>query len=103
MRIPSSPSALMTAVSFNLGQENLRRCLGSWLSPRKRQRANFAFVVIAGQRCRQLMLGAPTRLAYPRSQQPTRVAMEESSAGLLEYRTPEIPGEEPTHSKRHKQ
>ena len=37
--------------------------------------SKFAFVVIAGHRSRQLMLGARTRLAYPRSQKPTRIAI----------------------------
>jgi len=49
----------------------------------------FAFVVIAGKRARQLMLGAAPMLANPRSYQLTRVAMEELNAGLLEYETPE--------------
>ena len=49
----------------------------------------FAFVAVAGKRSRQLMLGAPPRLANPHSHKATRVAMEELTAGLLEYRTPE--------------
>ena len=52
----------------------------------------FVFVVVAGKRSRQLMLGAAPMLANPRSLKATRVALEELNAGLLEYRTPEIPG-----------
>jgi DNA-directed RNA polymerase omega subunit len=52
--------------------------------------SKFAYVVIAGKRSRQLMLGAAPMLANPRSHKPTRIAMEELNAGLLEYQTPEI-------------
>ena len=51
----------------------------------------FAYVVVAGRRARQLMLGAMPLLANPRSHKPTRVAMEELNAGQLEYDLPEIP------------
>ena len=51
----------------------------------------FAYVVVAGRRARQLMLGATPLLANPRSHKPTRVAMEELNAGQLEYDLPEIP------------
>jgi len=56
--------------------------------------SQFAFVVVAGKRARQLMSGAAPLLANPRSHKPTRVAMEELSAGQLEYRTPEVDGAE---------
>ena len=51
----------------------------------------FAYVVVAGRRARQLMIGAMPLLANPRSHKPTRVAMEELNAGQLEYDLPEIP------------
>jgi DNA-directed RNA polymerase omega subunit len=51
----------------------------------------FAYVVVAGRRARQLMLGAMPLLANPRSHKPTRVAMEELNAGQLEYDLPELP------------
>ena len=51
----------------------------------------FAYVVVAGRRARQLMLGATPLLANPRSHKPTRVAMEELNAGQLEYDLPDIP------------
>jgi DNA-directed RNA polymerase omega subunit len=50
----------------------------------------FAYVVVAGRRARQLMLGATPLLANPRSHKPTRVAMEELNAGQLEYDLPEV-------------
>jgi len=55
--------------------------------------SKFAFVVIAARRARQLMLGASPLLANPRSYKPTRVAVEELQAGVLEFQMPEIPGE----------
>ena len=51
----------------------------------------FAYVVVAGRRARQLMIGAMPLLANPRSHKPTRVAMEELNAGQLQYDLPEIP------------
>jgi DNA-directed RNA polymerase omega subunit len=53
--------------------------------------SQFAYVVVAGKRARQLMSGAMPLLAQPRSHKPTRVAMEELNAGQLEYQTPELP------------
>ena len=53
--------------------------------------SQFAFVVIAGRRARQLMIGASPLLANPRSQKATRVAMEELVAGQLEYDLPDVP------------
>ena len=55
--------------------------------------SKFAFVVVAARRARQLMLGASPLVANPRSHKPTRVAIEELGAGVLEYQLPEIPGE----------
>lgn len=52
--------------------------------------SQFAFVVVAGKRARQLMSGAVPLLANPRSHKATRIAMEELSAGQLEYETPDL-------------
>ena len=56
--------------------------------------SQFAFVVVAGKRARQLMSGAVPLLANPRSHKATRIAMEELSAGQLEYQTPDPDAEE---------
>ena len=53
----------------------------------------FAYVVVAGKRARQLMSGAVPLLANPRSHKATRVAMEELSAGQLEYQKPDLDAE----------
>ncbi len=53
----------------------------------------FAFVVIAARRARQLMSGAAPLVANPRSHKPTRVAVEELGAGVLEYQLPDLPGD----------
>ena len=55
--------------------------------------SKFAFVVVAARRARQLMSGASPLVANPRSLKPTRVAVEELGAGVLEYQLPVIPGE----------
>ena len=66
--------------------------------------SKFAFVVIAARRARQLMLGASPLVANPRSHKPTRVAVEELRAGVLEFRLPQIPGETgDTEGKRRKE
>ena len=54
--------------------------------------SKFAFVVVAARRARQLMSGAAPLVANPRSHKPTRVAVEELNAGVLEYQHPIIPG-----------
>jgi DNA-directed RNA polymerase omega subunit len=66
--------------------------------------SKFAFVVVAARRARQLMSGASPLVANPRSHKPTRVAVEELNAGVLEYQLPIIPGEtaEEKESKRRK-
>jgi DNA-directed RNA polymerase omega subunit len=51
----------------------------------------FACVTVASRRARQLMSGALPLIAYPRSHQPSRIAMEELNARLLEYQMPEDP------------
>jgi DNA-directed RNA polymerase omega subunit len=53
--------------------------------------SQFAFVIVAGRRARQLMIGATPLLANPRSHKATRIAMEELVAGQLEYDLPDIP------------
>ena len=55
--------------------------------------SKFAFVVVAARRARQLMLGASPLLANPRSHKPTRVAIEELGAGVLEYQMPDLPSD----------
>jgi DNA-directed RNA polymerase subunit omega len=55
--------------------------------------SKFAYVVVAARRARQLMSGAMPLVANPRSHKPTRVAVEELNAGVLEYQLPIIPGE----------
>jgi DNA-directed RNA polymerase subunit omega len=55
--------------------------------------SKFAFVVVAARRARQLMSGAVPLVANPRSHKPTRVAVEELNAGVLEYQLPLTPGE----------
>lgn len=54
--------------------------------------SKFAFVVIAARRARQLMSGAAPLVINPRSHKPTRVAVEELGAGVLEYQLPDLPG-----------
>ena len=66
--------------------------------------SQFAFVVIAARRARQLMSGASPLVANPRSFKPTRVAVEELRAGVLEFQLPQIPGEtDDTEGKRRKE
>jgi DNA-directed RNA polymerase omega subunit len=55
--------------------------------------SQFAYVVVAGRRARQLMVGAQPLLANPRSHKATRIAMEELQAGQLEYELPDIPAD----------
>jgi DNA-directed RNA polymerase omega subunit len=69
--------------------------------------SQFAYVVVAGKRARQLMSGASPLVANPRSHKPTRVAMEELNAAQLEYKTPEPPAgaadKDKDKDKRHKE
>ena len=55
--------------------------------------SKFAFVVVAARRARQLMSGATALVANPRSHKPTRVAVEELRAGVLEFQLPLTPAE----------
>ena len=63
----------------------------------KAPESQFAYVVLAARRARQLMAGAPPLLENPRTQKPTRIACEELEHNLLEYDFSEPPsGEEDT-------
>ena len=53
----------------------------------------FAFVVVAARRARQLMGGAPPLVEHPQSRQATRVAQQELRRGLLQYDAPSRSGE----------
>lgn len=51
----------------------------------KAPESQFAYVVLAARRARQIMAGAPSLLENPKTQKPTRIACEEVDHGLLEY------------------
>ena len=51
----------------------------------KAPESQFAYVVLAARRARQLMAGAPPLLDNPRTLKATRLACEEVDHGLLEY------------------
>lgn len=51
----------------------------------KAPESQFAYVVLAARRARQIMAGAPSLLENPRTLKPTRVACEEVNSGLVEY------------------
>jgi DNA-directed RNA polymerase omega subunit len=51
----------------------------------KAPESQFAYVVLAARRARQLMAGAPPMVENPRTQKATRIACEELDHGLLEY------------------
>src|SRR5438309_5923370 len=51
----------------------------------KAPESQFAYVVLAARRARQIMAGAPPMLGNPRTLKPTRVAFEEVNSGLIEY------------------
>jgi len=53
--------------------------------------SQFAFVLLAAKRARQLMAGAPMLLGHTRAHKPTRIAVEELQHELLEYDMPETP------------
>jgi DNA-directed RNA polymerase subunit omega len=56
--------------------------------------SQFAYVVVAARRARQLMAGAPPLVENPHSRQATRVAQQELRRGVLQYDIPARPGEE---------
>jgi DNA-directed RNA polymerase omega subunit len=47
--------------------------------------SQFAYVVLAARRARQLMAGAPPMVDNQRTQKATRIACEEVNHGLVEY------------------
>jgi DNA-directed RNA polymerase omega subunit len=51
----------------------------------KAPESQFAYVVLAARRARQIMSGAPPLIENPRTQKPTRIACEELEHGLIEY------------------
>ena len=51
----------------------------------KAPESQFAYVVLAARRARQIMAGAPPLLENPRTLKATRVACEEVNHGLIEY------------------
>ncbi len=55
--------------------------------------SQFAYVVVVSRRARQLMIGGRPMVDNPYSRKNTRIAEEELRQGLLEYETPERPGE----------
>jgi DNA-directed RNA polymerase omega subunit len=69
----------------------------------KAPESQFAYVVLASRRARQLMAGAPPLLENPKTQKATRVACEELEHGLLEFDVPErASGDEDKDGKRKK-
>jgi len=69
----------------------------------KAPESQFAYVVVAARRARQLMAGAPPLLENPKTQKATRVACEELEHGLLEFDVPErASGDEDKDGKRKK-
>jgi DNA-directed RNA polymerase subunit omega len=57
----------------------------------KAPESQFAYVVLAARRARQIMAGAPPLVESVRTQKATRIACEEVSQGLLEYDFTETP------------
>jgi DNA-directed RNA polymerase omega subunit len=51
----------------------------------KAPESQFAYVVLAARRARQLMAGAPPLVENPRTLKPTRIACEELEHGMIEY------------------
>jgi len=51
----------------------------------KAPESQFAYVVLAARRARQLMAGAPPLVDNPKTLKPTRLACDEVDQGLLEY------------------
>jgi DNA-directed RNA polymerase omega subunit len=57
----------------------------------KAPESQFAYVVLAARRARQIMAGAPPLTENLRTQKPTRIACEEVTQGLVEYDFTESP------------
>jgi len=51
----------------------------------KAPESQFAYVVLAARRARQIMAGAPPMVDIARTQKATRIACEEVNLGLIEY------------------
>lgn len=51
----------------------------------KAPESQFAYVVLAARRARQIMAGAPSLIENPRTLKATRIACEELEHSLLEY------------------
>jgi len=51
----------------------------------KAPESQFAYVVLAARRARQIMAGAPPLVENLRTQKATRIACEEVTQGLVEY------------------
>ena len=68
----------------------------------KAPESQFAYVVLAARRARQIMAGAPPLVDNLRTQKATRSACEEVTHGLIEYDFIEIAGEEEEDGKRRK-
>ena len=52
--------------------------------------SQFAYVVLAARRARQIMAGAPPMVENLRTQKATRIACEEVNHGLIEYEFNEV-------------
>jgi DNA-directed RNA polymerase omega subunit len=57
----------------------------------KAPESQFAYVVLAARRARQIMAGAPPLVENVRTQMATRIACEEVTQGLVEYEFNEAP------------
>jgi DNA-directed RNA polymerase omega subunit len=57
----------------------------------KAPESQFAYVVLAARRARQIMAGAPPLMENPKTQKPTRIACEELEHRLIEYEFMEPP------------
>ncbi len=69
----------------------------------KAPESQFAYVVLAARRARQIMAGAPPMVDNTRTQKATRIACEEVTNGLIEYDFSEVPAtEEEKEAKRRK-
>ena len=51
----------------------------------KAPESQFAYVVLAARRARQIMAGAPPLVENVRTQKATRIACEEVNQGVVEY------------------
>jgi DNA-directed RNA polymerase omega subunit len=68
----------------------------------KAPESQFAYVVVASRRARQLMAGAPPLIDNPRTLKATRIATEELDLGVLEFELPEKASQEDKEGKRRK-